>query len=113
MATEALAAPAAPGPAPEAAEVEAEATAAPAVEAPPAEAEPAEAPEPAEGRPRRLKLTPEIREFFRRHPEVRDACFRGQRLAELFPDFRTAERAARALASLGGVEQMAAALEGG
>ncbi len=114
MATEALAAPAAPGPAPEAAEaeVEAEATAAPAVEAPPAEAEPAEAPEPAEGRPRRLKLTPEIREFFRRHPEVRDACFRGQRLAELFPDFRTAERAARALASLGGVEQMAAALEG-
>ncbi len=44
------------------------------------------------------RLTPEIREFFKAHPEVRDAYFRSQEYAKLFPDFKTAEMVASHLA---------------
>lgn len=115
MADEAVVAPAAaPADSPEpvpAAESPAEGLAEAQAEAASAEAASTEAAE-VEARPRRLKLTPELRDVFRRFPELRDAYYRAQRFAELFPDFRTAERAARALAGFGSADELAAALEG-
>jgi hypothetical protein len=57
-------------------------------------------------------LTPEIREFFKTHPEIRDAYFRSQEYAKLFPDFKTAEMVASHLAQYESTEELTQDLKG-
>ncbi len=57
-------------------------------------------------------LTPEIREFFKTHPEIRDAYFRSQEFAKLFPDFKTAEMVASHLAQYENAAELTADLKG-
>ena len=57
-------------------------------------------------------LTPEIREFFKSHPEIRDAYFRSQEYAKLFPDFKTAEMVASHLAQYESAAELSADLAG-
>ena len=57
-------------------------------------------------------LTPEIREFFKTHPEIRDAYFRSQEYARLFPDFKTAEMVASHLAQYENAAELSEDLKG-
>lgn len=57
-------------------------------------------------------LTPEVRDFFKAHPEVRDAYFRSQEYAKLFPDFKTAQLVADHLSRYETPEQFAEDLKG-
>jgi hypothetical protein len=57
-------------------------------------------------------LTPEIREFFKTHPEIRDAYFRSQEYAKLFPDFKTAEMVASHLAQYENATELTEDLKG-
>ena len=57
-------------------------------------------------------LTPEVREFFRNHPEVRDAYYRSQEFAKLFPDFKTAELVASYLGRYENPAELADDLKG-
>jgi hypothetical protein len=57
-------------------------------------------------------LTPEIREFFKTHPEVRDAWYRAQEFSKLFPDFKTAELVASQIAHYENASELADDLKG-
>jgi hypothetical protein len=57
-------------------------------------------------------LTPEVRDFFRNHPEVRDAYYRSQEFAKLFPDFKTAELVASYLGRYENPAELADDLKG-
>jgi hypothetical protein len=58
------------------------------------------------------RLTPEVREFFKTHPEIRDAYFRSQEFTKLFPDFRKAEMVANHLAQYENPAELAEDLRG-
>lgn len=79
------------------------------------------APEGAEGKPNEAarvsgqmqrKLTPEVREFLKTHPEIRDAYYRAQEYQRLFPDFKTAEVVASHLAQYENPAELAEDLRG-
>ncbi len=57
-------------------------------------------------------LTPEVREFFKAHPEVRDAYYRAEQYSKLFPDFKTAEQMAGYLEQYESPAELAEALGG-
>ncbi|HVB35361.1 MAG TPA: hypothetical protein VNJ52_13455 [Patescibacteria group bacterium] len=57
-------------------------------------------------------ITPEIREFFKAHPEVRDAWYRAQEFSKLFPDFKTAELVASQIAQYENASELADDLKG-
>jgi len=57
-------------------------------------------------------LTPEVRDFFRAHPEVRDAYYRAQEFSRLFPDFKTAELVASQIAHYENAAELADDLKG-
>jgi hypothetical protein len=58
------------------------------------------------------RLTPEVREFFKAHPEIRDAYFRSQEFSKLFPDFKTAEMVANHLTQYENPAELADDLRG-
>jgi hypothetical protein len=57
-------------------------------------------------------LTPEVREFFKAHPEVRDAWYRSQEFSKLFPDFKTAQLVASQIAHYENAADLAEDLRG-
>lgn len=57
-------------------------------------------------------ITPEMREFFKTHPEVRDAWYRAQEFSKLFPDFKTAELVASQIAQYENANELADDLKG-
>jgi hypothetical protein len=58
------------------------------------------------------RLAPEVRDFFKTHPEVRDAWYRAQEYQRLFPDFKTAELVADQLRQYENPQELAANLRG-
>lgn len=62
--------------------------------------------------PARGGLSPEVREFFKTHPEMRDAFYRGQKLDQLFPDFRIAQTLSDYVERFGSPEALIDGLRG-
>lgn len=57
-------------------------------------------------------LAPEVKDFFKSHPEVRDAYYRAQEFQRLFPDFKAAEKLADMAAAYDNPAQIAEDLQG-